>query len=317
MAAAGEVVTTPRDVECFDLACRSVLNKCSSDRMPFDFTINPYRGCELSCAYCYARYTHEFLDLSPGKDFERRIYAKRGAARVLAKELLSHDRARSIAIGTATDPYQPLERKLGLTRSILSVFAEASGLRLHVTTKSDLILRDLDVLERVARRNALDVSLTVTTLDSALARTLEPRAPTPEKRLGAVRALAEAGILVRVLVAPILPWITDARASLLAVLGAARMAGARGAYGQVLFLPDATRPSFFQWLGTAHPELVPRYRRILGRSNYVAPGVSRPIMDRFHALRRECWPDKAWEEEPAPPAATAGQLGLFGGLDPC
>ncbi len=317
MAAAGEVVTTPRDVECFDLACRSVLNKCSSDRMPFDDTINPYRGCELSCAYCYARYTHEFLDLSPGKDFERRIYAKRGAARVLAKELLSHDRTRSIAIGTATDPYQPLERKLELTRSILSVFAGASGLRLHVTTKSDLILRDLDVLERVAHGNALDVSLTVTTLDSALARTLEPRAPTPEKRLAAVRGLAQAGILVRVLLAPILPWITDSRAALESVLHAAREAGARGAYGQVLFLPDATRPSFFEWLGSAHPSLVPRYRRAFGGSNYAPAPVADPIMERFRALRRECWPDRAWDEEPAPRAANLGQLRLFGGLDPC
>src|SRR5581483_8083279 len=135
MAASGELVGAPRDVECFELPCRRILNRCSSPRMPFDWTINPYRGCEFSCAYCYARYTHEYLELSPSRDFERKIYAKRGAARALARELAKTRAAGGIAIGSATDPYQPLERRLGLTRSILEELARHPGLRIHITTK--------------------------------------------------------------------------------------------------------------------------------------------------------------------------------------
>jgi DNA repair photolyase len=300
LAASGELVEAPRDVECFELPCRSLLNKCSSPRMPFDFTINPYRGCELGCAYCYARYTHEYLELSPGHDFERRIYAKRGAARVLARELVRHDPAKGIAIGTATDPYQPLERRMGLTRAILEELARHRGLRVHVTTKSDLVLRDLDVLKEIAARSVFDVNLTVTTVDAGLARSLEPRAPTPEKRLRAIRALREAGIEARLLLCPLLPWITDSRLQIRSVLRAAREAGALAAYTQVLFLPEATRPTFFAWLEGFRPGLVPRYRRLYEHGNYVTQGFSQPILERFAEERRACGFTDEDERSPTP-----------------
>jgi len=323
MAASSELVSAPRDVECFDLPCRSILNKCSSARMPSDhrgapsgrpdFTINPYRGCEIACAYCYARYTHEFLELTPAEDFEKKIYAKRGAARALARELERHDRRASIAIGTATDPYQPVERKLGLTRSILEELARHEGLRLHVTTKSDLVLRDIDVLREIARRNVFDVNVTVTTLDADLARSLEPRAPVPERRLHAIRALREGGIDANVNLCPLLPWITDSRASIEAVLRAARTAGARSAHAQVLFLPEATRPTFFAWLEVSHPALVPRYRRLYERSNYVAARFSEEILARVASAKRSVGfgGGEDREERGRIAGPLAGQLPLF------
>lgn len=318
MAASGELVSAPRDVECFELPCRKILNKCSSPRMPFDWTINPYRGCEFSCAYCYARYTHEYLELSPSRDFERKIYAKRGAAQALARELARMRARGGIALGSATDPYQPLERRLRLTRAILEELARHRGLRIHVTTKSDLVARDIDVLRAIGERSRIDVNLTITTLDATLARSLEPRAPTPEKRLDAMRALAQAGVPVHLLACPLVPWVNDSREALDGLLRAARQAGARGAYSQVLFLPEATRPSFFEWLATFRPALVPRFRELYARSNYVSSGFSGPIHERFeqarHAAGFEDDSDGDDVEDADEPLRFTGpaQLGLFG-----
>ncbi len=311
LAASGELVGAPRDVECFELPCRSLLNKCSSPRMPFDFTINPYRGCELGCVYCYARYTHEFLELSPGHDFERRIYAKRGAARVLARELVRHDPEKAIAIGTATDPYQPLERRFGLTRAILEELARHQGLRLHVTTKSDLVLRDLDVMKEIAARNVFDVNVTVTTVDVGLARDLEPRAPTSEKRLRAIQTLREGGIEANLLLCPLLPWITDSTPQIRSVLRAARDSGALSAHAQVLFLPEATRPTFFSWLEGIRPGLVPRYRRLYEHASYVSASFARPILDRFEEERRACGFADEDERRVKPRVRPLSQLPLF------
>jgi DNA repair photolyase len=323
MAASSELALAPRDVECFDLPCRKVLNRCSSPRMPFDFTINPYRGCELSCVYCYARYTHEFLQLTPSRDFERKIYAKRGAARALARELVRHDRSRSIAIGTATDPYQPLERRLELTRSILDELARHEGLSLHVTTKSDLVVRDLDLMREIARRNDFSVNLTITTLDDELARALEPRAPVPSRRVEAIRALSAGGIETHLLLAPILPWITDSTESLERVLRAARQAGARAVHAQVLFLPEATRPTFFEWLERMRPGLVPRYRALYERSNYLSRSFTEPILERVRRIERAIGFPGERAREPSddagptgpgalPDVPGKGQLPLFG-----
>lgn len=287
MAASGDLVSAPRDIECFELPCRKILNKCSSPRMPFDWTINPYRGCELGCAYCYARSTHEFLELTPSHDFERKIYAKRGAARALARELVRHDPTQRIAIGTATDPYQPLERRLEITRSILDELTHHRGLRVHVTTKSDLCIRDIDLMTAIARRNRFDINITITTLDADLARTLEPRAPTPAKRVDAIRALRAAGVEAYLLLCPLIPWVNDSRESIGAVLAAAKDAGALGAYAQVLFLPDATRPSFFEWLRSFRPDLVARHQQLYGGSTYVSSRFGAPILARFAEVRRE------------------------------
>src|SRR5574341_259056 len=201
-----------REVEYLSIEVRSVLNRCSSPRMPFTWTINPYRGCEFGCRYCYARYTHEFMGLNRWEEFEEKIYVKRDAARILVRELTPERLSgQSIALGTATDPYQPAERRYGVTRSLLGVMALARDLSFSITTKSDLVTRDIDLLRRIADRSSVQVNITVTTLDRRLARILEFRAPTPDLRLKALQALRRAGIVAGINIAPIMPDITDDR----------------------------------------------------------------------------------------------------------
>src|SRR4051812_43417093 len=174
MAAESEVLESKREVEYFELPARSILNR-TKPGMPFTWAINPYRGCEFGCHYCYARYTHEFMGMEDGRDFEEKIYAKAEVAALLRRDLRKADRAEGIAIGTATDPYQPAEKRFERTRQILEVFAEGKGRRISITTKSDLVVRDLALLTGLARANILHVNMTVTTLDAELARLLEPR----------------------------------------------------------------------------------------------------------------------------------------------
>src|SRR5215469_2687812 len=189
--------------EYFFLPVKSILNKCDSNRVPFDWTINPYRGCEFACKYCYARYTHEFMELD-GLAFEKKIYVKRDAAVLLTREIAtkySFAKGQSgvpehIGIGTATDPYQPAEREYRVTRACLEELARHPGLSISITTKSNLITRDIDVLQQIAKHSRLYVDITVTTLRPRLARILEPRAPRPDLRLEAMRKLREAGISV-------------------------------------------------------------------------------------------------------------------------
>src|SRR5208282_3169659 len=182
-----------RGVEFVEMPVHRILNRCSSERMPFRWTINPYRGCEFGCVYCYARYTHDFLELRDPMDFERRIFVKRMAAEVLARTLsrtpIGDD---SIAIGTATDPYQPAERQFGLTRAMLEVFARLSGLHLSITTKSTLVARDIDLIARINQRSKISVNFSCITLNPRLARVLEPRAPRPELRMRTLAMLAKA-----------------------------------------------------------------------------------------------------------------------------
>src|SRR3954463_15480793 len=197
LASPGESVRQGHEVEYFTLPVRSLLNRCVSNRaMPFTWTINPYRGCEFACKYCYARYTHEFMEMRDGLEFERKIYVKQHAAELLRQELKRVKADESIALGTATDPYQPAERRYEVTRGILEEFARHRGFELGIVTKSNLVVRDLDLLKDVAKANRLSIHITVTTLDVELARILEPRAPRPDLRLEAVRTLAEAGLRV-------------------------------------------------------------------------------------------------------------------------
>ena len=216
LAAESPVLEAKSRVQYFELEARSILNKCSSPRMPFPYTINPYRGCEFGCRYCYARYTHEFMEMRDGEQFEQMIYAKIRAAELLRQDLRRYP-AGEIAIGTATDPYQPAERRYGITRSLLEVFAEERGRSLSITTKLNLVARDIDVLRRVARANVLHINVTITTLDAELARKLEPRAPHPDLRLAAVEALSSGGLSVGVFLNPILPGLTDSISNLDAV----------------------------------------------------------------------------------------------------
>ncbi len=197
LAAQSELLEAKRSVEYFEIPARSILNR-TKPNMPFRWTINPYRGCEIGCKYCYARYAHEFMELEPS-DFEEKIYAKSAPGHLLRQELgRVQNKDEGIAIGTATDPYQPAERRFERTRAILEVFAGQRGWHVGLITKSDLILRDLELLREIARRNVLSVHLTVTTVDEKLARLLEPRAPRPELRMQAVQKLRSAGVCVGV-----------------------------------------------------------------------------------------------------------------------
>ena len=274
--------------EYLGIEVRSVLNRCSSPRMPFAWTINPYRGCEFGCRYCYARYTHEFMGLNRWEDFEEKIYVKRDAARILARELTPDRLAgQSIALGTATDPYQPAERRYRVTRSLLEILAMARDLSLSITTKGDLITRDLDLLGRIGARSSLQVNMTVTTLDRRLARILEFRAPRPDLRLQAVRRLRDAGIAAGVTVSPILPDITDNKANLEAVIAAAKEHGATHIHHNVLFLKPSAQPPFFLFLDRHFPQLVNRYRLRFARGAFLDRGYKDRISQLMRALKAQ------------------------------
>jgi DNA repair photolyase len=267
LAAQGEAVDEGHDVEYITLENRSVLTRCLSPRMPFAWMINPYRGCEFACKYCYARYTHEFMELRDGLDFERKIYVKQHTGWLLRQELKKVRPGEDIAIGTATDPYQPAERRFELTRSVLEEFARHRGFDISITTKSNLILRDLEVLKRVAENNHISIHMTVTTTKTDLARILEPRAPRPDLRLKAVEKLVEAGIRTGVNCAPVLPGITDSPVDLERVVRAAAEAGARFVFANPLFLKPCSEKVFMPFLEETFPQLAASYReRYNGRA---------------------------------------------------
>jgi DNA repair photolyase len=278
LAAESESVRQRPDAEYFALEARTILNRESSGRMPFAWTVNPYRGCEFGCKYCYARYTHEFMEMRDGLDFERRIYAKLGAPALLRDELLrARDHGLPIALGTATDPYQPAEKHLCITRRMLDVLAGFEGLQLSITTKGVLILRDLDLLQRVCAKNVLRVHMTVTTTSERMARLLEPKAPPPAKRLAAVAKLVGAGIHAGVLAAPVLPGLTDSARNLDRLAQQAAAAGARFFGVSPLFLMPSAMKQFMPFLEGRFPHLVPRYRKLYGRSAYVPEGYKREL----------------------------------------
>lgn len=237
---------------------RTIITRNESPDISFDRSINPYRGCEHGCVYCFARPTHSFMGLSPGLDFESKLFAKPDAARLLDKELSKDGyQPRTIAIGTNTDPYQPIEKQYRIMREILEVL-EARGHPVGIVTKSALVTRDIDILSRMAERGLAKVALSVTTLDRMLARTMEPRASTPAKRLEAIRQLADAGIPASVMVAPIIPGLTDQEME--RILDSAHHAGAREAGYVVLRLPLEVSPIFKDWLLRHYPD---RYRHVM------------------------------------------------------
>ncbi|RVB72904.1 MULTISPECIES: PA0069 family radical SAM protein [unclassified Mesorhizobium] len=237
---------------------RTIITRNESPDISFDRSINPYRGCEHGCVYCFARPTHSFMGLSPGLDFESKLFAKPDAARLLDKELSKDGyQPRTIAIGTNTDPYQPIEKQYRIMREILEVL-EARGHPVGIVTKSALVTRDIDILSRMAERGLAKVALSVTTLDRMLARTMEPRASTPTKRLEAIWQLSDAGIPTSVMVAPIIPGLTDQEME--RILDSARAAGAREAGYVVLRLPLEVAPIFKDWLLRHYPD---RYRHVM------------------------------------------------------
>lgn len=260
LAAHGESLREGHDVEYFTLPVRSLLNRCTSARMPFTWTINPYRGCEFACKYCYARYTHEFMEMRDGVDFERKIYVKEHAADLLRQELRHVKAGEEIAIGTATDPYQPAERHYEVTRAILEELARHRELEVGIVSKSNLVLRDMDVLRQLSEHNQLFVNLTVTTVNSDLARILEPRAPRPDLRLEAVHKLTQAGVNVGVICAPVVPGITDSPRDLEMLVKAVAEAGGKYVYANPLFLKPCSAAVFLPFLEKQFPHLVESYR---------------------------------------------------------
>jgi DNA repair photolyase len=276
-----------RGTEYFLLPVRSILNHCDSKHVPFSWTVNSYRGCEFGCQYCYARYTHEFMDLD-GADFERKIFVKQDAGALAARDLaIEKIQGEHIAIGSATDPYQPAEREFGVTRAILERMAERKGLSVSITTKSDQVLRDVDLLRRIAEHSNISVNVSITTLRTRLARLLEPRAPRPDLRMNAVRELRRAGISAGVFAMPILPGITDRPEDLDALARAARDAGAQWFAGSVLFLMPSAQKQFFPFLDAKFPKLARRYREWFSRSNYAPETYRREMSARVAALRKK------------------------------
>ncbi|MCF7700647.1 PA0069 family radical SAM protein [Loktanella sp. M215] len=247
---------------------RRVISKNTSPDISFEQSINPYRGCEHGCIYCFARPSHAYLGLSPGLDFETRLIARPDAPQVLARELRAKGYVpRTIAIGTNTDPYQPIERDRGIMRGILQVLSEFNH-PVAIVTKGALITRDIDILAPMAAKGLARVGVSVTTLDNATSRAMEPRVPLPAVRLRAIRALTEAGIDVRVMVSPIVPALTDHE--LEAILKAAAEAGAVAASSIVLRLPREVAGLFRDWVAETYPD---RAARIMGRVRELHGGM--------------------------------------------
>ena len=322
LASEGESIREGHNVEYFTLESKSLLNRCVSKRqMPFTWTINPYRGCELGCRYCYARYTHEFMEMRDGMEFEQKIYVKQHAADLLRHELRKVKPHESIALGTSTDPYQPAERRYEITRGILQEFSRHRGFELGIVTKSNLILRDLDLLIQVAQSNRLSVHVTITTLDVNLARILEPRAPRPDLRLDAVRMLAQAGIRVGISCSPVVPGITDSPADLEALIRAAAESGANYVFANPLFLKPCSAAVFLPFLEQNFPHLAENYRQRYQDRAFLPPAYAKRLSLLIARLRQKYKLTRADRQDRTafatkwPVAEFDQQLNLFGALE--
>jgi DNA repair photolyase len=282
--------------EYFMLPVKSILNRCDSNRVPFEWTINPYRGCEFACKYCYARYTHEYMELD-GSEFEKKIYVKKDAAPLLAWDVghkYSYSSGASggarpdhIAIGTATDPYQPAEREFGVTRACLEELAKREGLSVSIITKSNQIVRDIDVLQKIAERSNLGIDITIITLRAGLTRLLEPRAPRPDLRLAAVKQLREAGLSVGVSASPLIPGITDRDGELEAVAAAAREAGAQWFFSGVLFLMPSSAKQFLPFVREKFPRLAKQYEQWYAKNGYAPEEYRKWASQRVARIREK------------------------------
>ncbi|MEQ8666809.1 MAG: PA0069 family radical SAM protein [Rhodospirillales bacterium] len=308
---------------------KSIIAHNTSPDIPFDQSINPYRGCEHGCVYCYARPAHAYVGLSPGQDFESRLFVKPNAAELLARELSRPGYKPSpIMLGANTDPYQPIERDHRITREILEVL-DACSHPVGITTKSANVLRDVDILARMASRNLVAVGVSITTLDPALARIIEPRAATPAKRLAAIRALSEAGVPVTLMAAPMIPHVNDME--LEALLQAGADAGARLAAYILLRLPLEVRDLFAEWLTTHFPDrkerVLAQVRETRGGRDYdptfgqrmTGRGVYAELLNkRFKIKTRQLGLNRAEPTEVhldtslfVPPVPPGGQMRLF------
>jgi DNA repair photolyase len=311
---------------------RTILNKSVSKRqLNHTWSINPFRGCEFGCKYCFARYTHEFLQPAPittppigtldipqqpwALAFEHEIYLKENAAWLLEQELRHVDRNETIVIGTATDPYQPIERRVGITRSLLEVFAKQEGYHLGIITKSSLITRDIDLLQQIAARNTLVLHITITTTDAALARKLEPRAPRPDLRFAALRKLRSVGLTAGVLCCPLLPGINDAIPQLEVVVTRAAAAGASFLGANPLFLKSCSRPTWLGFVSEHFPHLADDYTRRYATADFVdatyrnrMASIVRQLCRKHHLGERNREASLARHVYTAPPTQDAPDL---------
>ncbi len=288
LAAKGDLAGEGHLIEFRTLPVRSILNNSVSRRgLWFAKSINPYRGCEFGCKYCYARYTHEFMEMKDPQEFERKIFVKENAAWLLQQELKKLPAGFEVAVGTATDPYQPVERKARVTRSILEVLAKQSGLRLGVVTKSTLIERDIDLLQQIARRNQLIVHMTITTSDARLARILEPRAPRPDLRFRAVRRLRDAGLTVGVMCSPLMPGITDNAKALDTMARKAKAVDASFFVANPLFLKPCSKGTFLAFVHENFPELDGSYEKRYAENAFVSKAYQTRISDLVQAVIRK------------------------------
>jgi DNA repair photolyase len=304
--------------EYFLLPVKSILNRCDSNRVPFEWTVNPYRGCEFACKYCYARYTHEYMEIDGG-EFEKKIFVKQDAAGLLARDVnqkysyesksSGYTQAEHIAIGTATDPYQPAEKEYGVTRACLEELAKREGLSISIITKSDQVARDIDILKIIAAKSALSINVTVTTLRPRLARLLEPRAPRPDLRLATVKKLREAGLNVGVSASPLLPGITDGEGELESVAEAAKSAGAQWFFSGVLFLMPASAKTFLPFIREKFPKLARQYEQWYAKNGYAPEDYRKKASERVRRLRAKYgFSARPWEGDR--PASRAPQLKL-------
>lgn len=298
-----EMLRRRGDVAYRSFATRSLLNRCASRAMPFEWTVNPYRGCSMGCRYCFATYTHEYLGSSVAEDFHASIYVKRDDPQETSRRLASAvRRGERIALGTATDPYQPGEAEEGVTRRFLEQVAQQRGVRLGVITKGAVILRDIDLLRRIQERGTLSIHVSLISLDAGLLRRLEPWAPPPEVRLEVLRRLAAAGLDVGISVAPVLPALTDREADLDALLARTAEAGVKRLSSTILFLRSPTREKYLRWIEAEFPRYLEAYRRAYARNAY----LSGPYRTRVRALLERLRTKHGFERETVARARFSG-----------
>ena len=295
-----------------ELRTRSLLNRCDSPRMPFAWTVNPYRGCAMGCRYCYAAYTHEFMGIETPEAFHSLIYVKTGGEEETARRLASVvKRGDRIAVGAATDPYQPAEAEARVTRRFLEIVARYRNVHIGIITKGALVLRDLELLQKIQRRSVLSVHVSLCTPHADLARKLDPWAPPPDVRIEVLRRLREGGVDARLALAPILPGLTDDAPSLDLLLGRARAAGVERMFWNVLFLRSPTREKFLRWLKVEFPRYHEAYERAYATRVYLGGTYREKIDALVERLKQEHGFANGRDERPP---GTGVQITLFAGL---
>jgi len=301
-------VTTPefRGITFHEVLAKSALNKVpGQSRMPFTWTVNPYRGCSHACRYCFARPSHRYLELDPGADFDQQIIVKTNVAEVLRRELVRPSwHHEQVALGTNTDPYQRAEGRYRLMPGIIEALA-GSGTPLSLLTKGTLVRRDLPLLAAAAEQVGVGLGVSLALADDDLRRSVDPGAPSVRARLDLIRAVREAGLPCGVMVAPVLPWLTDSTEHLDNLMGELAAVGATGATVIVLYLRPGTREWFMAWLARERPDLVRRYEQLYARGAYVPASYQRAIDEKVAPLLRKHGFDRGSRHRGSQPAAEA------------